>query len=243
MSSSVSSRDYYEVKTVDRKLSSAFISSNCLFCDVGGNAGGDALTFVAAGAQGVCLDIDLKPLHDGRRRAKKAKLTNVSFIRASATDLPFPSEIFDAVTSFSVIDHLPSKTKAYLAIREFSRITKRRGHVIVTVPNRLFLIGTAMMAAKMFLQPESFFEQRFTPKEMVLHSAECGLQTVNYDSKYPTIIGETIIEHNLPKIVQRLPPSLVLPLFNLAVRIFQIAEGDLKLRLLGARFGLAAVKI
>ncbi|MGA3291486.1 MAG: class I SAM-dependent methyltransferase [Candidatus Bathyarchaeia archaeon] len=233
--------DTYDIKSIDRKLSSVFIKPGCTFCDVGGSGGIDAIPFAEAGAQGVIIDIDTKSLKRGRDKTKQIKLHKISFICASATALPFSTETFDLVTSFSVIDHLPSKTDAREAIKEFSRVTKHNGHVVVTIPNKIFFLGTIMMASKKFLQPDSFFEQRFTPKELISYFSEFGLKITNYDSKNPAIIGQSIIAHNMPKIVRKIPSRMLTPLFGLGIKILHLSE-NFKLHLLGARFGVASVK-
>jgi len=99
-----------------------------------------------------------------------------------------------------------------------------------------------MMVIKMITQPESFFEQRFTPKELIRQCSNSKLQTVKYDSKYPLIIGESILKYNVPQMLQKMPDTVQLELCRLAEKIFKIAEKDLCLRLLGARFGLDSVK-
>lgn len=233
--------DTYDIKSVDRKLSSPFVKHGCTFCDVGGMGGIDAIPFVEAGAHGILLDILPDALRRGHNETKKLKIKNISFVCGSATALPFSTGTFDLVTSFSVIDHLPSKIDAREAIREFSRVTKRNGHVVVTIPNKLFLLGTIMMGAKLFIQPDAFFEQRFTPKELISYFNEFGLNILKYDSKNPVIIGESIVENNMPAIVGKIPPRFLTPLFGLGIKILQLSE-KLGLRLLGARFGVAGIK-
>ncbi len=237
-------KDYYAIKEIDRKLSSPFVKPGCLFCDVGGARAIDAIPFAAAGAEGICLDISTIFLNTGRKKVKRFGLSQkIDFVCASATSMPFAEGAFDLVTSFSVIDHLPSKIEARKAIMEFSRVVKQGGHVVVTVPNRLFLLGTVMMAAKSLLQRESFFEQRFTPKELLLYFIEHGLQPVRYDSKNPTFVGNSILERNVPGAILKLPARFTSHLFNIATKIFRAEETSFRLRLLGARFGVASVKI
>jgi ubiquinone/menaquinone biosynthesis C-methylase UbiE len=235
--------DYFQVKIIDWKLSSPHIKPNILFCDVGGSAGTDDFPYVKAGAKCVCLDVNPYVLRDGKEKAKQEKIGDkIEHVRGSAAHLPFKSQIFDLVTSYSVIDHLPNKEAAYEAICEMSRIAKREGHVVITVPNKLFVMGTLMMAAKMMLQPDAFFEQRFTSKEMLRQCSKAGLQTTRYGSKYPLKIGQSILRHNAPQLLQRLPRSLMRSVCLLAEGAFTIAEQDLNLCLLGARFGLDSIK-
>jgi ubiquinone/menaquinone biosynthesis C-methylase UbiE len=237
--------DYYEIKNIDRKLSEKYAKPNTLFCDVGGAGGTDAFNFLLKGAEGVCVDISSHALRTGCERAKKNRLENrIGFVKASATDLPFPISTFDLTTSFSVIDHIPPKRAAYHAIGEFARITKYSGYVSVTVPNKLFLLGTVVMRARMLLQPnDGFFEQRFTPKELARCCTKIGLQIIEYDSKYPTVVGNTIMNWYLPRIVLRIPLRILYLLSKLGTAIFNVMEKNLKLRLLGARYGFTAIRL
>jgi len=236
-------KDYYNVKAVDRKLASVCIKDSHVFCDVGGGWGVDALYFASFALFGVCLDINFEELRKGVETSDKVGLHDkIDYVRATATYLPFCSDSFDVVTSFSVIDHLGSKKDAFMALKEFSRIAKPRGYIVVTVPNKLFIPGTALMKIKALIQPWSFFEQRFTPKELMKYFHACGLTVFKYDSKQPTNIGTTVLRHNLPIIAQRLPACLAASLFRVAERILGLAEGPLRLTLLGARFGVASQK-
>jgi ubiquinone/menaquinone biosynthesis C-methylase UbiE len=56
----------------------------------------------------------------------------VRFVRGDITRLEFPSESFDAVTMFDVIEHVPDDQKA---MAEVLRVLKPGGYVLVSVPN------------------------------------------------------------------------------------------------------------
>jgi len=236
-------RDYYEIKQVDRMLSYSAIKSSYAFCDVGGGAGIDALPLSFVASFGICLDIDRVALKKGKKNSRTIMISHkIDFVRASATNLPFQNSAFDVVTSFSVIDHLLTKKNAFQAIEEFSRITKPHGYVILTFPNRLFFIGTILMKIKQMAQPETFFEQRFTPKEVCKVLESYGLTVLRYDSKYPTEIGNAVLEYNLPKIFQKIPKNLLKPALLLTEKFFRFIEISFPLKLLGARFGCLGQK-
>jgi ubiquinone/menaquinone biosynthesis C-methylase UbiE len=237
--SQVTAEDYYQVKSVDRRLVESCHLSSGVFCDVGGSGGVDALRLANRGLCGVCIDIGLKALKSGKQRSKLLGLDGkVEFVCASATQLPFAAECFELVTSFSVIDHLPNKQAAANSISEFSRVAKKSGFVVVTVPNKLFLLGTLMMRLQKVI-----FEQRFTSKELHGDFRNVGLTVFKYDSQYPTKAGSTILKYNLPSVAQRIPQHLLRSAFSVTSRIFQFVELNLPFNLMGGRLGVAAKKI
>lgn len=63
------------------------------------------------------------------------QLPNLSFIAASACDVPQPPESFDLVTAFEVIEHLPD-WRALLA--EIRRLLSAQGIAIVSTPNKAY---------------------------------------------------------------------------------------------------------
>src|SRR5207248_3097982 len=59
---------------------------------------------------------------------------NVKFVKASATDLPFSDETFDAVVMWEVLEHLPNGTEAR-AIAELSRVLRPGGRLFLSTPH------------------------------------------------------------------------------------------------------------
>jgi SAM-dependent methyltransferase len=230
--------DYREAKGVDRRLVKSCKVSRGMFCDVGGGSGVDSLTLAYEGLPGICLDINLKLIKIVKQRSERLGLKGeIEFVTASATFLPFRTGCFELVTSFSVVDHLPDKKAAAEAIKEFSRVTARHGYVVVTIPNKLFLLGTLMMRLQ-----NSFFEQRFTPKELEGYFESAGLSVFNRDSQYPTKAGPTILNYNLPSVAKRVPEQSLTIMLSVASRIFNFVQSRLPFWLFGARFGVAAKK-
>jgi|WetSurMetagenome_2_1015567.scaffolds.fasta_scaffold10637_1 ubiquinone/menaquinone biosynthesis C-methylase UbiE len=238
------SPDYLGVKEVDRRLSDPYIGKDTFFCDVGGCDGIDTLIWLTKGAKGICIDVSKRNLKPGNQAAKDQGFGhNVDFIVASATNIPLLSGVFDVVTSFSVIDHIPPKKQAYKAISEFTRIAKKRGHVVVTIPNKLFVIGTISMKLRMSLQKDAIFEQRFTPKELSTCCKKCNLQILKYDSKFPLHVDKAIMTWNVPEIVSQIMPlGLLNPTILLFTSIFRWIESN-QYKLVGARYGFDAIKV
>ena len=58
----------------------------------------------------------------------------MELVCGSAENLPFKSNLFDVVTLFEVIEHIPPN-QVHLVVREIFRVLKKGGKVILTTPN------------------------------------------------------------------------------------------------------------
>jgi ubiquinone/menaquinone biosynthesis C-methylase UbiE len=232
----------YEIKEVDRRISYSLVQKSSLVCDVGGAQGVDAFAFAEKGAFVINIDINGYALRLGKVFAHECGLdSNLSFVKASATDLPFRNNIFDLITCFSTLDHLPNKRNAYKAIIEFSRVTQRLRYVAITVPNYLFLIGTVSMRVKNLTEPEAFFEQRFTPKELYHVLSKHGLMPIVLDSEFPRTPAFEIVIFHFPKIFRKMPGMI--RLLSFGTRIFDILSKMHIAKLFGARMGYLSVRV
>lgn len=231
---------FYEAKEVDRRLSYFLVKPSFIICDVGGAKGIDALVIAKKGAFVIDLDINGFALKKAKEIAEKSKLgLRLSFIKASATNLPFRNECLDLVTCFSTLDHLPNKRSAYVAINEFSRVVRRRGYVAVTVPNKFFLIGTINMKIKSLTEPNLFLEHRFTPTELRRALTSSGLQPVIFDSEYPKSIGPGILDH-FPKPLKKMPGNMIL--LSLLTKFFSWFTTTSFSRFTGPRMGYLSIR-
>ncbi len=232
---------FYEVKEVDRRLSYSLVRESSLVCDVGGAKGVDSFAFAEKGAFVINLDINGHALKFSNKHAHELGLdSNLSFIKASATALPFRDETFELITCFSMLDHLPNKRSAYNAIIEFSRVARRQCHVAITVPNYLFFIGTVSMRVKNLTEPEAFFEQRFSPKELFYAMSKCRLMPIVFDSEVPKTAAPGILVSHFPRLFRKMPGMMVL--LSIGVRILDKLSKLNMAKLLGARMGYLAVK-
>jgi SAM-dependent methyltransferase len=128
-----------------------------------------------------------------------------TFEYGDACDLPFDDNCFDMSVSFSTIDHLPTVCARQKAVDEMARVTKRNGHVIVTVPNRWDLpysAGIRKMAREKTLHYG--YAYLFSPIEIRRIGIRAGLSPIYFGSnvgppevwlpgypifvRYPTIV-------------------------------------------------------
>jgi arsenite methyltransferase len=84
----------------------------------------------AAGEQGLALGVDIsEPML--ARAVSAATADNVGFLRADAQQLPFRTEVFDAVISLAVLQLIPNPTTT---LAEIVRVLKPGGRVAIMVP-------------------------------------------------------------------------------------------------------------
>jgi len=81
------------------------------------------------------LDLSPESLALGRRLAQSASplAGSVSFVEGDLHEMPFQAGCFDVVLSDSVIEHLHDPAAA---LREFHRVLRPQGVVVLSVPNR-----------------------------------------------------------------------------------------------------------
>ena len=66
---------------------------------------------------------------------KKYLMSNLSFIKTPANDLPFKEETFDTIVSFETIEHL-SKEEHDQFLKEARRTLKPEGFLVISTPNK-----------------------------------------------------------------------------------------------------------
>jgi len=83
----------------------------------------------------VALDFAGYILSDLKTRVRHLKVSNLSFIRADATHLPFKPEVFDAALSYDLYEHIRDQ---HALLRENFRVVRTEGCVAFSTGNKLF---------------------------------------------------------------------------------------------------------
>jgi ubiquinone/menaquinone biosynthesis C-methylase UbiE len=141
--------------------------------DIGTGTGFTALAFAEKAANVVGTDVSSGMLEQGRQRAEKLGLTNVTFAEAPAESQPFEDENFDIVTCRIAAPH-------FLDVRQFvaeaARVLKPDGRLIMsdtTVPDDQPDI--AAWQNKVEVERDLSHVRNYSPREWQVMVEDAGL--------------------------------------------------------------------
>lgn len=158
------------------------------------------------GPEIVCgIDISRKAIFVGKKKYPK-----ISFVRASATHLPFRRDVFDLVTCLNCLEHFSSPE---VVISRIDWVTKEGGYVAVVVPNELTCVTSFLLRiTKPFItkmRGKEFIKEHltnFTPNSIIeIFSPNFAVSSTFADSllwmdwPYPNLLDK--IDTNLKFIV------------------------------------------
>jgi ubiquinone/menaquinone biosynthesis C-methylase UbiE len=133
------------------------------------------------------LDINEAAIEVARKLASDAlpsKLyLRLRFIVGDATQLDLEDEWYDVVVSFSTIDHIFGQENRMKAVSEMCRVLKKRGYLVVTVPNKWDLYYS-YHSNKLQREGKAAFgyEYQFSPLELKRMLTSNGLEIVSVAS-------------------------------------------------------------
>jgi ubiquinone/menaquinone biosynthesis C-methylase UbiE len=221
-----SSYEKYELENwrlsyIERILDILRPKVNEYYLDIG--VGGSGYTVIEAarkGSKSVGLDVSIEGIKKAQYFARlelEAKSERCAFVVGLAENLPFKTNIFDKLSSVSVLEHVPEDKHA---IAEIARVVKPLGDAYMTVPN------TYRRIIPLFWLPYYFWDKRIGH---LRHYSSEGLSAdflrFNFSTK------ETIYTGHLVKLFQMLL-SRVHPIFEMkgSAIWWRLEEMDLKLK-------------
>lgn len=133
-------------------------------------------------------------------------VSNIRFIQASATELPFPEGSFDLVTCISVIEELPDFPAA---IAEMARCVAKGGVLVMNVTNGVLLEPLYQLAEMVGRKiPESWWYYASAGKTIVKANLDIGYHIGCLEGWQYTHLTPYIIRSQFP-IMRYLPISLL----------------------------------
>jgi 2-polyprenyl-3-methyl-5-hydroxy-6-metoxy-1,4-benzoquinol methylase/uncharacterized protein YbaR (Trm112 family) len=162
----------YKHLIADRRLAEYPIPSIALnpsgagntLLDVGCSWGRWSIAAARKGFSAVGIDPSLGAIMAARRIAKQLNL-DIKYVVADARFLPFRSEHFDCVHSYSVLQHF-SKENARTAISDIGRVLKRGGLARIQMANKWGLRSRQQQALRALRKPRSFDVRYWTIPEL-----------------------------------------------------------------------------
>ncbi|MFA7707430.1 MAG: class I SAM-dependent methyltransferase [Candidatus Pacearchaeota archaeon] len=109
------------------------LPKNSKILEAGCGAGNYVFSLYKMGHKPIGIEIDEKRVKIAKEYMKKHRLNPRIINYGDLTKLPFKDEQFDAIFCHGVIEHIKDSE---LAVKEMSRVLKKGGHVMISVPNR-----------------------------------------------------------------------------------------------------------
>lgn len=110
----------------------------------------------------------------------KVKDDNISFMMASATNLPFESDTFDAIFDFGVIHHIPNWGEC---IKELKRVLKPGGELIIEdLSTETFDSLLGKLIKKITDHP---YERMFSRQKFIASIEENGFKNIKVQEHFP----------------------------------------------------------
>ena len=132
--------------------------------DIGCNWGRWTIAAAQAGYRVTGVDPSEKAIAAATRVAAQLGV-EAAFTAGDARQLPFGDDSFDAVFSYSVLQHL-SKADVRIAAAEIGRVLRPRGTALIEMPNARGLLNLARQAGRRFSEGTGFDVRYWTLAEL-----------------------------------------------------------------------------
>ena len=119
------------IKTILNFIHSTNINEHHHLLEIGTSTGFTAIELSkAVNCNVTAIDISEKSLSSAKRNAERyGVISNINFLQADATNLPFKNETFDFIFSGNIISYIYDRKKA---LSEYKRVLKRDGILLAT---------------------------------------------------------------------------------------------------------------
>jgi ubiquinone/menaquinone biosynthesis C-methylase UbiE len=128
----------------------------------------------------VCLDLTPDMLHEGEQAAQREGLTNITFLRGAAEDLPYPDSVFDAAVSRFAVHHF---VEPVVQVREMARVCRTGGKVVLIDLVAPEDQGEAVAYNRLERLRDPSHTQALTTEELRGILADCGLTGIHTASR------------------------------------------------------------
>lgn len=180
--------------------------------DVGSGDGCAAFLLAEEAQEVIGVEVAREAVESARQRYQRP---NLRFQQMSGTQLGFPDNTFDLVTSFQVIEHVP-EVEAFVS--ETMRVLKPDGRLLVTTPNRLTSVGENPYHVQEYSPDElrALFGRRFA--EVTILGYHGSVTAVRHWRLRERVVGALLCLDFL-RLRNRFSRTLILRLYPMAYRV------------------------
>lgn len=107
--------------------------------DFGCGNGAQTCEFAQTGGKIFAVDLAFADLQTLQQQLERQQVVSIIPIQYDGSNLPIASSALDAVLSFDVLEHVHDETAV---LREWQRVLKPNGEVVLTVPNKGWIFET-----------------------------------------------------------------------------------------------------
>lgn len=109
----------------------------------------------------VSLDMDFSCKLSLDKYIKRFDISNINFVNADASKLPFNDEVFDGVIACQLIEHIPEDS-LHLFLQEINRVMKKRAKALIVTLNVERNIKNPLKYEKFEQHHKEFTKSEFT---------------------------------------------------------------------------------
>lgn len=158
-------REPWQDKYIERLSSHVRVYKNKVFVDNACGSGYMALMAAQKGAYVLACDLNMPGLIKLLRQAERLGLSDRFFaVCCTSEALPLRSHTVDTIVSNAILEHLPREPEA---ISEITRVTRKNGIAMVTVPLSYYLLNPIFFLVNYLYDLQIGHLRRYT-KEMLV---------------------------------------------------------------------------
>lgn len=164
-----------------------------LFLDIGCGWGRWSFSAARKGYYVIGIDPSINAIRAASRVAKQLNIPGV-FLVADARYLPFRSNLFDVVYSYSVLQHF-HKNNVKLALTDISRVIKSGGFSLIQMPNKYGTRNLYNQIKKGFKRKDIFDVSYWSTKELInVFEEKIGTTSIQIDGFFGLGVQKSDIE-------------------------------------------------
>jgi ubiquinone/menaquinone biosynthesis C-methylase UbiE len=129
----------YTLPKIRHSLTMPYVKSRNSLLDYGSGTGANTVLFKDDFKQITGLEVENNFFNEAEKIKKEMKIENIKYELYDGNTIPYSPGYFDAIVSYEVIEHTQND---FVSLKELCRVLKKNGRLIITVPNKWYLMET-----------------------------------------------------------------------------------------------------